>query len=106
MMDRTSCFLVLEEEELLSYFSGVPWGQKKERTSKGRRAERDPATASHQLPMGFVLPHSVGQYPTLLSQTAATVSKAERIAPHSAGQGGAPILHVLVCSNKMMMSQC
>lgn len=39
MMDRTSCFLVLEEEEPLSYFSGVPWGQEAEGTSKGRRTE-------------------------------------------------------------------
>ena len=34
MMDRTSCFLLLEEEEPLSYFSGVPWEQKAKGTSK------------------------------------------------------------------------
>lgn len=39
MMERTSCFLELEEEEPLSYFSGVPWGQEAEGTSKGPRTE-------------------------------------------------------------------
>ena len=40
MMDRTSCFLVFDEEEPLSYFSGVPWGHKGHGVSKGHRAER------------------------------------------------------------------
>lgn len=106
MMDRTSCFLVLEEEEPLSYFSGVPWGQKAERTSKGRRAEEDAATASHQISTGLVLPRAVGQYTSLLGQTATAIGKAEITALHGTGQGGVPILHVLLCSNKMMMSHC
>lgn len=106
MMDRTSCFLVLEEEEPLSYFSGVPWGQKAEKTSKGCRAEGDAATASHQVSTGLMLPCSVGQYTSLLGQMAIAIGKAEIIALRGAGQGGVPILHVLLCSNKMMMSHC
>lgn len=39
MMDRTSCFLVLDEEEPLSYFSGVPWGHKEHGGSKRHKAE-------------------------------------------------------------------
>lgn len=96
MMERTSCFLVPEEEELLSYFSGVPWGQEAEETSKGCRAEGDGATASR----------SAGQYISLLGQMAAAISKAEGKAPRGTGQGGGPILRVLLCSNKMMMSHC
>lgn len=96
MMERTSCFLVPEEEELLSYFSGVPCGQEAEETSKRRRAEGDAATA----------PRSVGQYASLLGQMATAISQAEGRAPRGAGQGGGPILHVLLCSNKMMMSHC
>ena len=106
MMDRTSCFLVLEEEEPLSYFSGVPWGQKAEGMSKRHRPEGDAATASHQVSTGLVLPRSVGQYNSLLGQTATAIGKAEIIAPLGAGLGGVPILHVLLCSNKMMMSHC
>lgn len=51
-----------------------------------------------------MLPLSVDQYSSLLGQTATAISKAEITAPHGAGQGGVPILHVLLRSNKMMMS--
>lgn len=41
MMDRTSCFLVLDEEEPLSYFSGVPCGQTQGRRDvKGAQSRR------------------------------------------------------------------
>jgi len=54
-----------------------------------------------------MLPVPVGQDTRdigLVGQMARAICKAETAALHGNGQGGVPVLHVLLCSNKMEMS--
>lgn len=51
------------------------------------------------------MPHSVGQH-TKFPWSNSQEPWAEQREPLGTGQGGGPILHVLLCSNKMMMSHC